>query len=169
MNTYLYRLASSDELPRVSADPAVTWRLISTNEVDSLCSIGPFEVSDCPPRFLRGDLCYGAFLDGRLAHYSWVQRAGLHPIIEAGRSVPVENGHLWLYQCRTAEWARGRKIYPATLQLIARDAFADACTTAWIYTSRENVASQRGIGQAGFTQVGTLLALRVGTHYFRRD
>jgi hypothetical protein len=111
-------------------------------------------------------------VDGRPAHYSWVQRSANHPITEAGVSVPVGERHAWIYNCVTADWARGRRIYPATLQRIARDCFAEGDRTAWIYTSKQNVASQKGIRRAGFGLVATLDAFRVGRrciHVGRRN
>jgi hypothetical protein len=106
-------------------------------------------------------------IDGQLAHYSWVQRAGSHPITEAALSLPVARGEFWIYNCRTVDWARGKRIYPATLERIVWDHFAQSYHTGWIYTTRKNVSSQKGILRAGFQQVATLSALRVGSRYFR--
>ena len=47
------------------------------------------------------------------------------------------------------------------------DHFAEGYCTAWIYTSREDIASQKGILRAGFGLVATLGALRVGSHCYR--
>jgi hypothetical protein len=124
-------------------------------------------VSDGLKRLHRGDRCYTVSVDGHLAHYSWVQRAGSHPITEAGLFAPVGSGEFWIYDCRTVERARGRGIYPATLERIVNDHFEEGYCTAWIYTSRENIASQKGIFRAGFGLVATLGALRVGSHYYR--
>jgi len=133
-----------------------------------LAEIGPFATKDGPLRFQRGDVCCVAFLSGRLAHYSWVQRSGMHPTTEAGLSVPIERGEFWIYHYRTAELARGKRLYPATLQrIVVTDHLAEGYSTAWIYTSRENIASQQAIWRAGFGLVATLSALRVGSHYFR--
>jgi hypothetical protein len=73
---------------------------------------------------------------------------------------------VWIYHCQTAEWARGRGIYPSTLERIVSDCFAAGDFTAWIYTSKQNVASQKGIVRAGFALVTTLHALRIGSQYF---
>lgn len=139
----------------------------SPEQVGQLLEIGPFDRSDGLQRLKRGDLCYTVRVDGRLAHYSWVQRSGSHPITEAAETVPVESGEFWIYNCRTVDWAKGKRIYPATLERIINDHFAESYQTAWIYTTRENIASQKGILRAGFEQVATLSALRVGSRYFR--
>ncbi len=165
--TYLYRLAASCKLTAVGADPSASWELLAPENVGTLSEIGPFDAEDGPHRFRRGDVCYVAFLGGRLAHYSWVQRSGSHPVTEAGVSVPIGSGEFWIYHCRTADWARGKRIYPATLHRIVNGHFAEGYSTAWIYTSRENISSQKGILRAGFVLVATLRALRVGSRYYR--
>jgi hypothetical protein len=141
--------------------------MLAAEKVTWLLEIGPFEVGDGLQRLERGDLCYVAFLGGRLAHYSWVQRSGTHPITEAGMSVPIESGDFWIYHCRTVEWARGNGIYPATLERIVDDHFGAGYRTARIYTARKNIASQKGILLAGFDLVETQDAFRVGTHFYR--
>lgn len=165
--TYLYRAARRDGWSASTNDKELAWEPLAPGQVDSLLEIGPFEVSEGLKRLHRGDRCYTVCLDGCLAHYSWVQRSGSHLITEAGTSAPVAKGEFWIYHCRTAAWARGRGIYPSTLSRIVRDHFDAGYSTAWIYTTRENVASQRGILRAGFGMVATLDALRVGGHYYR--
>jgi hypothetical protein len=150
-----------------AAGRGLEWELLSPEAVPGLLDVGAFDVEEGLRRLLRGDRCYTVRVDGRLAHYSWVQASGWHPITEAGISVPVESGELWIYHCMTAAWARGKGIYPATLTRIAGDYFEAGCHTAWIYTTRENRASQKGILRAGFCQVATMDALRAGSHYFR--
>jgi RimJ/RimL family protein N-acetyltransferase len=150
-----------------AAGRSLEWELLSPALAPGLLDMGPFDVEEGLRRLSRGDRCYTVRLDGRLAHYSWVQASGSHPITEAGMSIPVGNGELWIYHCMTAAWARGKGIYPATLTRIAGDYFEAGCHSAWIYTTRENTASQKGILRAGFRQAATLNALRAGSHYFR--
>jgi hypothetical protein len=147
------------------AAPRLSWKLLAANDVSTLAEIGYCDASLAATRLQRGDLCYVGYLDGRPAHYSWVQRSGLHPITEAGRSLPVAQGDFWIYHCLTADWARGQRIYPATLQKIMADYFADGYATGWIYTSQENISSQKGILRSGFVLVSTLKALRIGQHF----
>jgi hypothetical protein len=165
--TYLYCLRQPGR-PQQLSSMGLTWAPLSLEDGLKLREIGPFEISLAAPRFARGDLCYGGYIDGRLAHYSWVQRSGLHRIHEAGLSETVAPGEFWIYHCRTAEWARGRGIYPATLARIVGDLFDSGDKAAWIYTTRENISSQKGIARAGFQQVKTLPAVRFGGHYYPR-
>jgi hypothetical protein len=151
----------------VKTSSNVTWNLLAPQDAEPVCKLGYLDVDLCREYFERGDLCYTASLDGRLAHFSWVQRSGIHRLKEAGMSVPVAPGEFWIYFCMTADWARGQKLYPATLQRILREHFDSGYETGWIYTLRENVASQNGIAKAGFQKVTELSALRVGSHYVR--
>jgi hypothetical protein len=163
--TFLYRIAKGEGRPE-AAGAGIEWELLSPAQVGKLTEIGPFDPADGLERLRRGDRCYTVSIGGRLVHYSWVQRSGVHPITEAGIPVPVRDGEFWIYNCRTSDLARGKGIYPATLDRIVRDCFDQGCHTAWIYTSLENAASQKGILRAGFRQADTLRALRVGSRYF---
>ena len=166
--TYLYRISKWEGWSTGTAnDGSLTWEMLSPEQVGQLLEIGPFDTNDGPQRLMRGDLCYTVHIDGRLAHYSWVQRSGVHTITEAAVTVPVESGEFWIYNCRTVDWAKGKRIYPATLDHIINDQFAQDYAKAWIYTTRENFASQRGILRARFAHVATLSAFRVGGRYFR--
>lgn len=164
-HTYLYRLSRPDGWSPAAESGSLKWELLSPAQVGRLEGIGWFDLSECLQRFQRGDRCYIVSIDGRIAHYSWVQRSGSHPISDAGLSVRVEDRAFWIYHCRTAEWAQGRGIYPATLAKIVNDCFAEGYCTAWIYAAKSNVASQRGIARAGFGLVTTLRSLRLGSQY----
>jgi hypothetical protein len=170
-HTFLYRLSRTDAIRAVPAAAELNWSLLTPAQLDRLSELGPFDRLAGAQRFARGDECHIVVADGRLAHYSWVQRSGFHRVTEAGISVPVEGGAFWIYHCATAEWARGRKIYPATLQRIVETHRVAGYDTAWIYTLNTNTASQHGISRAGFTLAEVLTALRIGQHFrhlFRR-
>jgi hypothetical protein len=164
--TYLYRLAYPSLPSTAPSTAGVTWHLLSPGGLKQLLDIGSVDVSESSKRLHRGDICYVACVDGRLAHYAWVQKTGSHPITDAGVSEQVDPREFWIYDCRTAGWARGRGIYPATLIRIVNEQFEAGCRTAWIYTSRENIASQKGIQRAGFGLLKSLKALRVGRRYY---
>src|SRR5262249_4078985 len=118
--------------------------------------------SELERRLSRGDRCYGAAVDGRFAHFSWVQVSGRHRLFDAGRSVSIAARHSWIYNCHTASWARGRRAYPLTLTRILNDALTDPAATVWIYTSTTNIASQRGIESVGFARRCVLTGFSLG-------
>ena len=150
--TYLYRhaLISIPELePRI---PCEVERL-SADQLDRLTavrSLAPQKYQQFQHRFQRGDTCFVANHKGQAVHFSWFQIEGIHPIQPAGRSRMVASAEAWIFDCRTVESARGQNIYPYVLTKILRSLQSQAFTCAWIYTSRDNVASQRGIAKAGF-------------------
>lgn len=165
--TCLYRAAKADwGAPAAGTDRNVTWELLSPEHAATLMENGWFSGSDGFERLHRGDVCYTASLDGRLAHYSWVQRSGSHPITDAGAFVRIARGDFWIYDCETLEWARGRGIYAATLVRILNDHFRIGYSTAWIYAPVQNRASRRGIQRAGFNSVATVRALRIGRRFY---
>ncbi|MDQ6678291.1 MAG: hypothetical protein M3Z09_13475 [Acidobacteriota bacterium] len=120
-----------------------------------------------PLRFKNGDVCYVAYLDDRLVHYSWVRRSGIQEIPEADLQEAVLPGQFWIYHCWTASEARGRKIYPSVLTRIINDHFQSGFSLARIYTSRKNVASQSGIQYAGFRLTSTTSAFRLGSRHWK--
>lgn len=159
--TYVYKLRFDD--PRPPSDRGgLSIGLVPRAKLAQLATIGPFDRAECEERLVRGDRCYGVWSDGELAHYSWVQDRGTHPIEAAGIDVDIPAGELWIYNCRTADAQRGKGIYPRVLQRIVDDYFRAGASTVWIYTSEANVASQRGILKVGFVHTSTLRALYVG-------
>ena len=122
-------------------------------------SIEPLEIQE---RYERGDACYVGLVNGRPGHFSWVQTRGRHEISDAGISIPVAEDEVWIYHCHTAPWCRGLRLYPLALSTILLHARADGAKRAWIYTTRDNVSSRRGILRAGFKLDLSLRALRVG-------
>lgn len=164
--THIYRLCAGDT--RDAAAPCdIAIVTLDAGELVHLETIGPCDVEECRERLARGDACYAVFADGELAHYSWVQRAGAHPIDAAGIEVPIQPGDLWIYNCRTANAHRGKGLYPHVLRRIVDDHFASGYACAWIYTSDDNVASQKGILRAGFTPWETRRAFRLGSKVMR--
>jgi hypothetical protein len=142
-------------------------REMASEDVPAYCDASQTDRQAVIDRWSARDKAYVAYVDGRLAHYSWVRSEGVQPIYEADVSVRVAPGHFWIYHCWTAGWARGRRIYPAVLIRIAREYLEGGYTCAHIYTTRRNVASQNGIKRAGFTYTSSRRALRVGSRWFK--
>lgn len=164
--TYLYgREASASPVPEITSPVPLHIARVRADELQQLVALGPDEHEEWMSRMLRGDACYGAWVESKLVHYSWVQTSGEHSIETAGIDLPIRPGELWIYNCRTSNEHRGLKIYPRVLQHIMRERFAEGAVVAWIYTAEHNVASQRGVERAGFTRVRTLRALRLGRMY----
>lgn len=164
----VYRRLPHDEVTNLDLSSGVVIDLLPAAQLESLRQVGPIELDLLKRRITQGDQCYVAHLNGRLAHYSWVQHHGYHNILQAGIDYAVSDNSLWIYDCSTAAWARGRRIYPSVLNCIVQDYFRRGFVAAFIYTSPSNVASQHGILKAGFKLCCTLSSLRVGHKYFGR-
>jgi len=159
--TYLY---SHDlaVIPTVPADPACLVRLLGIDELALLLEVHPLDLPGLRSRLERGFACYAAFLDGRIAGYGWAQPLGKHFLRDVARWREVRPKEFWIYHCRTAPWARGRRAYPFILMRMLEDYRRQGFERAWIYTGKTNVPSQKGIERAGFVLRERLPALEVG-------
>ena len=163
---YLYRLQDRDAIPSLSPPPGLEILQLQPDQMSLLTEVLPsLEVPKLSQTQVQHSQCYAASLGGRVLHYSWVQTSGPHSILEAGRRVDVAPGEFWIYDCQTHPSARGLGIYPYMLTFIARDHLQRNLREGIIYTTVENIASQRGIQKAGFTLKETLRSLRIGRWY----
>ena len=104
----------------VPAAPSMV-RIVSEDEANVLHQVCPVDMQRMVKRFRRGDRCYVAWADGMAAHFCWVQTTGWHYLLSAGLWQYITKGEVWLYHGHTAEWCRGRGIYPYVLTRILRD------------------------------------------------
>jgi hypothetical protein len=154
--TYLYCHDGVD-VPTVLTDVDCQINIHRSEELNNL-------VLDCDPalvrsRMERGDRCVTVHLKGRLAHVSWVQTDGEHRIFDAGKRSTVCPGDYWIYHCHTEQYARGHHLYPLVLTIILRQMNSAGFKRAWIYTTKDNVTSQKGIVRAGFKLRQRLLSM----------
>jgi hypothetical protein len=163
--TLVYSITPADYRPPLLDTGPFRLMQLGSRELPRLGDIGPVDLGECDERLSRGDLCYGVWIGDALAHYSWVQGAGSHEISAAGLEQPVAPADFWIYNCRTADRFRGRRIYPYVLEHIVDRALAAGKRCGWIYTSGTNYASQRGISRAGFVLRHTLRAFRLGRRF----
>jgi hypothetical protein len=167
VETLLYELHSRDAVAQVTPGPGLSIQCLSPVSAKELLQLsGGIDSKLIEERFRSGDVCYGAYLNGRLAHYSWARRSGVQPIQEAGIEHPLSSGEFWIYHCWTEKWARGMRIYPAVMARIIQDHFENGFKTACIYTTGDNRTSQNSILRTGFRQTSTRRAFRIGRRYF---
>jgi RimJ/RimL family protein N-acetyltransferase len=148
---------------RAIVEPLVTCEVkkLDKAQVYVLHEVWPVNLEQMTMRLHRGDCCFICQVNGRVAHYSWVQFSGLHEIRDVSHQFEIRQCHAWIYHCRTAEWARGMQIYPFVLTRILNLCKARDCRQAWIYTTPKNIASQRGIQKAGFAFQKQLIAINL--------
>lgn len=164
---HLYSVVSEDAIANLLCPTGITVAPLLPDQMSQLSEVySAFPFSELEGAQRKQSHCYGAWLSGRLVHYSWVQITGSHRISEAGRRIEIKPGEFWIYDCRTGPSARGLGVYPYVLTFISRAYFKNDGRKGVIYTTEGNVASQRGIMKAGFQQKETLRGLRIGRRYF---
>jgi hypothetical protein len=104
----------------------------------------PFE-----QRLALGDLCWVAYIGGRLAHQTWTSttRAFIPQVRYERRLAPDE---VYFYDCVTVPDMRGRGLYPATVAMSAKRHLPLGRTRAVLGILRDNEPSIRGAKKAGF-------------------
>ncbi|MGH9584121.1 MAG: hypothetical protein ACRD4O_14430 [Bryobacteraceae bacterium] len=168
VETLFYEMNAADFLTGVSWPEGMRVERIAPVSTGMLArASGGIDSGMIESRLRSGEACYAAYVNGELAHYSWIKSSGVQPILEAAAECVIHPGEFWIYHCWTEKWARGMRIYPSVLATIVRDYFEERFTTAKIYTTLENGPSQKGILRAGFREASRMRALRVGRFYFK--
>lgn len=137
-------------IPEIEAPEGCEIRRIGFDELPLLRDVWPVSIKEMVKRLQHGDQCYSAFLQGRIAHYQWVQMHGKHHIQPANRCIELNTSELVFFHSRVSDWARGRRIYPYVNCYLLNQYKQEGFTAAWIYTTIGNLASQKGIERAGW-------------------
>jgi hypothetical protein len=149
----LYEWDLAAEIPFFAPEVACTMRTIAAGELEILHQVCPVDEHRMVPRFRRGDRCYVAWAEGRAALFCWAQTRGWHYLLSAGLWHYIRKGEVWLYHGHTAEWCRGRGVYPFALAHVLRDFQKEGTARKAIgYTTEDNAASRRGIHKVGFSR-----------------
>jgi hypothetical protein len=137
-------------VPDFPLQPGDSIERLDPSRCDVLREVHPVDLSEDRARLDQNQACFVGWSQGRAAHYSWAQDAGVHEIRGTWRRDTIQPGDVWIYSCRTADWARGRRLYPAAVVAILRAYKSQGYRRAVIYVSEENMASINGIERAGF-------------------
>jgi len=140
---------------------------VDLSRIADIRSLSTNKIAQFRRRFERGDCCFIASHNEQAVHYAWVQTSGRHPIHPAKRSWTVKSREAWIYDCRTSDWARGNSVYPFILTNILINLRSQDYSCAWIYTTKQNIASQRGIMKAGFRLTYKLFCLELAGKVLR--
>lgn len=161
--TLLY-VRDLEAIPEVVLAPECRIERLDAERAQALTEVEKIDLEQVRERFRRGDWCYLGSVDGRPAHFNWTQTSGRHPISGTGRTSAVRKGDAWLYSAFTAEWARGRRLQPASMAVMLRDARQAGCTRAWVYVREENAASRKSIERVGFRVARRLRAVWISRY-----
>lgn len=114
-------------------------------------------------RLARGDECYVARTDGRIAAVSWLSRdAHFFRSIGCRRELPA--GEVDLYDSFTDPRLRGQRIAPALGVWVLERLRASGVTRAVLAIVPENAANRRARAKTGFRPFMRIDYVRVGGH-----
>lgn len=121
---------------------------------------------DVRERMASGRRCFVARLEGTIAAYGWVS-VGTESIGELERTLRMDPGEAYIWDCATLPLYRRRGVYGALLRFMVSTLRQEGMRRLWIGASQDNTPSLRGFAAAGFQPVLKLMYLRVAG--LRRD
>jgi hypothetical protein len=139
--------------------------ILKESEVEKLHEVWRVNLGEMKERLVRGDQCFICSVAGTIAHYCWVKFTGGHYLYEIGQTINIKPGHIWLYHARTADWAKGKGIYPFMLSQIVETYRNNEYRRAWGHVSPANIASEKGLLAAGFVFYKQVKSLHIGRFY----
>lgn len=103
-------------------------------------------------KFLNcGDKGYFAYLNDKCVHRSWTKTACQTVYLHRFLPMELKEYDVFIHWCETAEFARGKNVYPYVLSQIVKD-FTNA-KRIMISVNEDNNSSIRGILKAGFIPI----------------
>jgi RimJ/RimL family protein N-acetyltransferase len=97
---------------------------------------------------------YGLFVEGRLAHISWVYTAEEYAR-EPVEQLKLADKEAEITNCFTLEEFRGQGLYAFAIGCISKQLFEQGFERVYMKTEADNTASQKGILKAGLKSCGT--------------
>ena len=107
------------------------------------------------PRFDRGEKCYVALINERVASYIWSSRGSVG-VDEIDMAIKPSLDEVYLYDAFTIEKWRGNNLYPSVLGLALETAEKEKMKRSLIFVEHKNTASRKGVSKAGFPPFQTL-------------
>lgn len=113
-------------------------------------------------RINQGHALHTVLINGRLAHFGWSYLPeGPITMPETRTQARLPPGAVSLYDYFTVEAYRGRRLYPANLFHILREAFDQQAAAAYIVCESRNLSSKRGIERVGFRRIAVHRLTRI--------
>ncbi len=157
----IWALNTDEALPQVMPRLKATFSRAGAESAAPLAAaMGANDSDEIRRRFAAGRQCYTAWVGNELASYGWVS-LDEEMIGELNLRVRLLFGEAYIWDCATLPEFRGRGLYSALLVHIIRELRSQPVCRAWIGANLDNLASQRGIANAGFHRVADLLVERV--------
>jgi GNAT superfamily N-acetyltransferase len=112
-------------------------------------------------RFTRGDACYAARVDGRLAAATWVTRDP-HFFRAIGCRYVIPPSEVYVFDSFTAPELRGRRVMPALGVWVLERLREAGVTRAELVIAPDNMASRRARARNGFRPFMRIDYVRLG-------
>jgi hypothetical protein len=160
---YCHDLQSIPEIPRNPTDHVTR---LDPAHVETVLEVYPADLAQDIARLASGKTCYIGYAGSRAAHFTWVQDKGVYLLADIGPRERIRAGDFWIFSSRTADWARGRHIFPITVAFILREYRANGYERAFAYVAEENKASIHGMERAGFVVRKRMRTLLVSRYVF---
>ncbi len=120
----------------------------------------PCPLAEIERRLAAGRRAYVVCAEGSVVAYGWVS-FGDEQIAELERTIRVGPGEAYVWDCATLPAWRGRGLYPALLQAVARDLAAEGVGWVWVAAKADNAASLRGFVKAGYRRIARIRYARL--------
>jgi hypothetical protein len=119
------------------------------------------------------DTAYGVYIDGELAHMSWIYTAAQYSL-EPFQRLALEELEVEIVNCFTLEKFRGLGIYPYAIRFLSNLQFQNGVERVYMMADHKNHASQHGIIKAGLKRLGRITYIRIPPSsnksiYYRRS
>lgn len=154
--------------PAPLAPAGVTFGEVSPEDAAALARAkGAADPQTVRELLATGRRCFAASVASAIVAYGWVS-LGSERIGELERTMRMQPGEAYIWDCATLPAWRGRGLYTALLRHIVATLRGEGWRRLWIGASLDNAPSIRGFRAAGFRPAVRLVYLRLlGLRYNR--
>jgi GNAT superfamily N-acetyltransferase len=150
--------AAPTQLP---AGAPVTFREVRRDDRAALAvAMGLPGAAATEERFAGARRCFAAWDGEHIAAYGWASQ-GCESVGELERTFRLQPDESYIWDCVTLPDYRGRRLYSALLSYMLAELRRGGIGRVWIGASMANIPSIKGIQNAGFHQVISLVYVRL--------
>ena len=158
---HVYELVLGGEIHHPEPLMAVTWRDGTAADVDSF-TVGEHNYDAVRKKWAQealsnGDRLLIAESDDSIAHLAWTTK---RQITVAGTTLPLPPGSEYIYDARTPDRFRGKRLQNAEIRKIAIRAHAEGITRLLALVDDDVTTSMRNFEREGFGRIGTITSFR---------
>ena len=149
----IWVLHVDQEMPAVAPRLRAEFSRLTPDLAPALASsTNSLSLTEITKRIESGRQCHVARVDGQIAAYGWVSFVE-EDIGELNLRIKLLAGEAYIWDCATLPAYRRQRLYSALLAYMLDELSAEGLRRIWIGTDVDNVASQKGVGLAGFRPI----------------